>query len=168
VPLVIPSRPTKAQAEGQFVGHHQGDTGETEGEAKPLALRHSLAQQRPGHGGGDNRLQADDQRRHAGADPLAHGQPDAAEIDRLEHHPDDRDVTDLTPTGRPRRAHSQGNAKHQHGNKGIAQTEECEGLGMGEADLGGDEATAPQQHEQRRNGGVSTSHGNREAKDRGW
>ncbi len=112
------------------------------------ARQYLFAQQGAGAQCGEQRLQAD----HQGGDPrrqaVADGGEHAAQIDRMDEHPGERDVEPLARVFRPRRTGGQGQHAHQGDHQHVAGAQEAEGLGVGQAVLGADEAGAPQEHEQ--------------------
>ena len=134
----------------ELAPHHKSDADKAECEADPLARRHPLAQDSPDDGGGQDGLQAGDQRRRSGRHPEVEGDENRTEIDRVNQRSGDQDMADLTPGGGPFRTKDQRDHGHEQRRYGEPDGQKGERLSVGQAELGEDVAGAPADDEDQR------------------
>ena len=139
-----------AGPEAELVDDDEDDADEAQAQAQPLPAGDPLAEIEGRDGRRQQRLQADDQGGDAGGHAVGDGGEHAAQIDPVDHQPGRHGAADLPGILRP------GSADHHRGNgqdrrdADEADQEEGERLGMREAELGADEAGAPEHDERRR------------------
>ena len=139
------------------VVQHQQYADQAEDEPGPLQPRHPLPHETVGDGRGEQRLQPGDQCRDAGWHALADRDEDAAEIKPVHHRARRHAVADLG-AARPARAHGKRDGGQDEHHEDHPHRQEGERLDIGQAELGADEARAPQQdedHRRRRRSGVT-------------
>ena len=139
-----------AETVAELAGQDQGDAEQAKGETGPLPRRHALAEHQAGEGGHEQRLHADDHRRDPGLDPERDADEHPAEVERVDEETGDRVVAHFRRPPRPGRPRGQGEKGEQRRGQPEAHRQEGERRGVGQAELGADEARAPQDHEQGR------------------
>ena len=142
---------------------------------------HAFAQEQAGAERGEHRLQADHQRRDARRQPQPDRREHAAEIDRVDQQARTRRCAATAPrvAGQGARvASATAPISTQH--RAVAQAQQRERLAIGQAQLGADEAGAPEDDEQQRearSGGEecevaaamrSRTRGGRRCRGEGW
>ena len=115
----------------------------------PLHRGHALTQPAVRNGGRQDRLQAWNQRREAGGNRQRDRDRRAAEVNPVYQNAGDDAVPDLD-TVRPRRPGDGANDAHQHHDDRHADRQIRQGIGIVDNVFGTDEASAPQQDENRR------------------
>lgn len=135
----------------ELVGEHEANAEEAEAETAPLARRDPFPQEDPGQRGGQQRLDADDERRNASLHPQGDRHEDTTQVDRMNQQSRHRVVRHLTPALGPGCTRSERQQEQQADDEGIAQRQEGQRLGMGKAQSRADEAGAPEHHEKSRN-----------------
>ncbi len=141
----------------ELLRHHQPDAEEAQRDAGPLQRAQPLGEEAPGDQRGQHRVEADDQRRDPGLGAERDRLVDAAEIDRVQQHADQRRVARLRPRGPGRAGQHHPGAEERRGER-EAQRQEGRRLDIGQPVLRPDEAGAPEQDEggrrQRRRAGA--------------
>ena len=143
--------------EARLVRHHHEHPAETEQQAEPLATRDALAEVGRGDQPGEQRLQAGDQRRGARRQTAVDRDEHAAEVGGMDQQTGDGDVQHRAPGLRPARAGQHGDRQQDRADQRETDQQEGQRLGVRQAELGAEEAGAPQQHEQDR--GQRDQHG---------
>ena len=141
----------------------QRDAGEAEHQTEPPPRRHRRRPARLGAARqperGQHRLQSDQERRRAGAEPRLHRRPHAAEIAGLHQHSGDGEVQPLRPLGRPSDTRDRDPDDEARRRQREAQRQETEGRRVRHRQPGDDEAGRPDadeepRHRQREGGAV--------------
>ena len=141
-------RHDEGEAAAGFVCDHEDGAEEAEREAGPLTGQDVLAQDDTGEGGGEEGLEGDNQAQDAGGKAEAEGPDAAAEVEGVDHEAGEGDVGELCFSFGPGCAGEEGDGDQDGEDDAVAQREEGEGLGVGDAELGTDEAAAPKEDEE--------------------
>jgi hypothetical protein len=137
-------------ADRQALRDDQRHAAEAEREPDPLARGHALAEERCRGERGEDRLQADDQRREPGRHAGVDRGEDPAQVAAVQQHAGDRDVDHLRAGRRPARPEEERDREHQRDDQGEPVEEEGHRLGVRQAVLGADEPGRPEEDEGRR------------------
>ncbi len=128
-----------------LVPDDEPDAREPQREPEPLPRHDPLAEPDAREHHGEDRLQSDEHRRHAGRHAGRDRDEHAAQVDAVDEPCRDDDVPRFAERRRPLRAHRQRDAAHQRRDEHEPVEEELERRRVREAVLRGDEAGAPQQ-----------------------
>ena len=122
-----------------LVAQHQINAGKPKRQPRPLAHADALAEEAMGDGRGQERLQADDQRRKPGRQAVANRHEHAAEIEAVHHEPGGDAVAEAE-RARPLRPRQRNDDAEEQDDPEHPQRQVGQRLGIGEAELGADEA----------------------------